>query len=139
MFSRPMSSAAVATRGLLNEKAALRDVESTLSATLEHTRGETGVRAFRDRSAAPRLQSNRIAELQLRLTAEEMMHAIEDRLPTRIGELAIDVEDGVFHIRGVSNSYYAKQLAGHVAMRAMEARMLGRVVNDIEVRPVGRT
>ncbi|MCC6491964.1 MAG: hypothetical protein IT424_02965 [Pirellulales bacterium] len=134
MFSRPTSSTATATRGLLNQKAAARDDESSLSATLEHTRGETGVRAFRERSPASRRQLPQVVELQARLTAEEMVAAIEDRLPTRIRELAVEVRDGVFALRGVSSSYYAKQLAGHLAMRAMESRLLGRLVNEIDVR-----
>lgn len=138
MFSRPTHGAAVATRALLNDKTTSRDAETWLAETLERTRGETDVQTFRERPAAIPRQSNRIAELQCRLTAEEMIRAIEERLPTRIRELAIDGHDGVFTLRGVSSSYYAKQLAGHLAMRAMEARMLGRVLNEIEVRAAAR-
>jgi hypothetical protein len=136
MFSRPTQGPAVAVRGLVSDKAAPRDDESWLAATLEHTRGETGARAFRERCDATVRDQSRAAELQWRLTAADMVQAIEARLPSRIRQLAVDVQDGAFILRGVSNSYYAKQLAGHVAMRAMESRMLGRLVNEIEVRTV---
>jgi hypothetical protein len=37
---------------------------------------------------------------------------------------------------GVSSSYYVKQVAQHVAMSTLDAQMLGRLVNEIEVRSV---
>ncbi|RIK82759.1 MAG: hypothetical protein DCC67_06745 [Planctomycetota bacterium] len=130
-----MPATAVAPRGLFHEKGAAGDHESWLAATLEQTCGETDARTFRQKAPAAPRRANRLSRLQARITAEEMIAAIEERLPTRVQRLAIDEHDGVFTLHGVSNSYYAKQLAGHFAMRAMEARMLGRLVNEIEVRP----
>jgi hypothetical protein len=63
-----------------------------------------------------------------------MVRAIEARLPGRIRNLCVEIEQDQFVLRGVSSSYYVKQVAGHLAMTAMEAHLLGRLVNEIEVR-----
>ena len=62
--------------------------------------------------------------------------ASQARLPGRVRDLKVRVEDDQFVLSGVSSSYYVKQVAQHVAMNALDALMLGRLVNEIEVRSV---
>ena len=55
---------------------------------------------------------------------------------TEMSDLAVTVEQGQFVLRGVSRSYHVKQIAQHLAMTAMDTRLLGRLVNDIQVHTV---
>ena len=64
------------------------------------------------------------------------MRSVETRLPGRVRDLKVRVENGQFVLSGVSTSYYVKQVAQHVAMTALDAQMLGHLVNEIEVRSI---
>jgi hypothetical protein len=70
------------------------------------------------------------------IVAAEIARTIDARLPARVRSLRVDVQEDQFILRGVSGSYYVKQLAGHLAMTTLDAHMLGRLVNEIEVRTV---
>jgi hypothetical protein len=61
---------------------------------------------------------------------------VESRLPGRIRGLRIEVERDKYILRGLSSSYYVKQVAGHLAMTTMDAQVVGRLLNEIEVRSV---
>ena len=73
-------------------------------------------------------------EARLRRVAADIVRSVESRLPGRVRDLKVRVEDDQFILSGVSSSYYVKQVAQHVAMTALDAVMLGRLVNEIEVR-----
>jgi hypothetical protein len=73
-------------------------------------------------------------DARLRRVAADILRSVQSRLPGRVRDLKVRVEDDQFVISGVSTSYYVKQVAQHVAMNALEAVMLGRLVNEIEVR-----
>jgi hypothetical protein len=134
--SSSCSSAAPPAEGLLTGKAVLRDDESRLAATLRRTHGgadATRVSRNRNEVASPSRKPPTSAE---DLVIAEILHAVEARLPGRVRELKVDVEPEQFVLRGVSSSYYVKQVAGHLAMTAMEACILGRLVNEIEVHSI---
>ena len=76
------------------------------------------------------------AEVRLRRVAADILRSVQSRLPGRIRDLKVRFVEDHFVISGVSSSYYVKQVAQHVAMTALEALMLGRLVNEIEVRSV---
>jgi hypothetical protein len=105
-----------------------RDDESHLAATLRRTHGAS------DGPGAPAGQQH---EARARVVSGEILRAIEARLPGRIRDLQVRHEFRgeflQFTIHGISSSYYVKQVAGHLAMNAVEARMLARLVNDIDV------
>jgi hypothetical protein len=115
-----------AAQGLFASKAAGRDDESRLAATLRHTHGVA------DGSVRPVPGDSRDAKTRTVVT--EIIREIQSRLPGRIRDLSVNVDHDQFILRGVSSSYYVKQVAGHLAMTTMDARLLGRLVNDIEVR-----
>ena len=117
-----------AAQGLFASKVGGRDDESRLAATLRHTHGVA------DGSARPVPGDTRDAKT--RTVVGEIIHEIESRLPGRIRDLNVAVQDDQFILRGVSSSYYVKQVAGHLAMTTMDARLLGRLVNEIEVQSV---
>jgi hypothetical protein len=75
-------------------------------------------------------------EAKLRRVAAEIVRSVQSRLPGRVRDLKVRIEDDQFVLSGVSSSYYVKQVAQHVAMSALDAVMLGRLVNEIEVRAV---
>lgn len=75
-------------------------------------------------------------DARLRRAAAEILCSVQSRLPGRVRDLKVRVEDDQFVLSGVSSSYYVKQIAQHVAMNALDALMLGRLVNEIEVRSV---
>lgn len=75
-------------------------------------------------------------EARLRRAAAEIVRSVQARLPGRVRDLAVRIENDQFILSGVSSSYYVKQVAQHVAMNALDALMLGRLVNKIEVRSV---
>jgi hypothetical protein len=130
------STGATSTKGLLTRKAVLRDDESRLAATLRTTLGgadATTVTPGREPSAAvPALDKG--SHSKAKQVVAEIMRTVEARLPGRVRGLKVEVQSDQFILRGVSSSYYVKQVAGHLAMTAMDACMLGRLVNEIEVR-----
>jgi hypothetical protein len=97
-----------------------------------------------DASAAPAvpegctvLSTPRVAprtDARLRRVAGEILRSVQSRLPGRVRDLTVRIEGDQFVISGVSTSYYVKQVAQHVAMGALDSLMLGRLVNEIEVR-----
>jgi hypothetical protein len=115
-----------AAQGLFASKVAGRDDESRLAATLRHTHGVA------DGSVRPVPGDTRDAKT--RTVVAEIIREIQSRLPGRIRDLSVNVDHDQFILRGVSSSYYVKQVAGHLAMTTMDARLLGRLVNEIEVR-----
>ena len=76
------------------------------------------------------------ADAKLRRIAADIARSVQARLPGRVCDLKVRVENDQFVLSGVSSSYYVKQVAQHVAMNALDALMLGRLVNEIEVRSV---
>jgi len=120
----PAGSPAAPDTGVLNGRTPARDDESRLVATLRRTNGGA------DGQAPPR----RGAAARARRVANEIMRAIEARLPGRVRDLKVDFENDAFTLRGLSTSYYVKQIAGHLAMNALDAHLLGRLNNEIEVR-----
>jgi hypothetical protein len=123
---------------LLTGKAVQRDDESRLAATLRRTLGDsdaTSVTVRSERRASRAATAPERAELSPELhVAAAIVSAIEARLPARIRSLRVDVEGEQFALRGISASYYVKQVAGHLAMTTMDAHLLGRLSNEIEVR-----
>jgi hypothetical protein len=75
-------------------------------------------------------------DARVRRAAADILKNVQSRLPGRIRDLKVRIEDDQFVLSGVSTSYYVKQVAQHVAMNALDALMLGRLVNEIEVRTV---
>jgi hypothetical protein len=121
---------------LLTGKAVQRDDESRLAATLRRTHGGAD-------AAGPMLDGQQRIAVKRRTelspekrVAAEIVRAIESRLPARIPDLRVDVEGEQFILRGISGSYYVKQVAGHLAMTTMDAHLLGRLSNEIEVHSV---
>jgi hypothetical protein len=133
----PSSVGAGSAQGLLAPSAASRDDESRLAATLRTTHGGADDAKRRPRKTAgdaARAALPKAAPAEARTAAVEMIRAIEARLPGRIRDLKVDLDKDQFVLRGVSCSYYVKQVAGHLAMTAMDAHLLGRLLNEIEVR-----
>jgi hypothetical protein len=120
-----------AAQMLLNRGVGLRDEETRLAAALR--RGEAPIPPA---PAWTPTELQRTGELQPRRIAEDILRSVESRLMGRIRDLAVRVERGRFVLSGVSSSYYVKQMAQHLAMTALDKRMLGRLVNEIEVRTV---
>lgn len=119
---------------LLTSKATQRDDESHVAATLQSTLGDSdGAAPVSVRTATPRLTIRKGADSQLDLIADEIARTLEVQLSGRIRDLSVVVEDGQFVLRGQSRSYHVKQIAQHVAMTAMDTRLLGRLVNEIVV------
>jgi hypothetical protein len=118
---------------LLTGKVAAHDAESQAAAALrpgEDGEGK-GLPRRRERAGLPAIVDR--SEARARRVAEEIVRSVEARLPSRIRELRVRVEDDQFVLSGVSSSYYVKQIAQHVAMNALNALMLGRLVNEIKV------
>jgi hypothetical protein len=126
------SSYTAASKGLLTHKAVQCDGESQLAATLRRTQGDA-VGPHSRLSAAPRELPAAKRGPVPSVTAD-ILRAVESRLPGRIRGLRIDVEQDRYTLRGLSSSYYVKQVAGHLAMTTMDAQVVGRLVNEIEVR-----
>lgn len=119
---------------LLTSKAIQRDDESHVAATLQNTLGDSEATApVSARAATPRLTIRKGADAQLDLIADEIARTLEVQLSGRIRDLSVVVENGQFVLRGQSRSYHVKQIAQHVAMTAMDTRLLGRLVNEIVV------
>jgi hypothetical protein len=122
---------------LLTRKAALRDDESRVAATLSTTIGDAEATGpSMKRRAKPRLTVRQPAESQLDAVAAEIADVVESQLTGRIRDLSVSVEEGQFVLRGISRSYHVKQIAQHLAMAAMDTILLGRLVNEIEVHSV---
>jgi hypothetical protein len=127
------SSCSSAPNGLLTSKAVKCDGESQLAATLRRTQGAANSHSH----AVAVLPASRISQRTAASSVTaDMLRAVESRLPGRIRELRIDVEHDKYMLRGMSSSYYVKQVAGHLAMTTMDAQIVGRLVNEIEVRSV---
>jgi hypothetical protein len=131
------SSNRIAGDELLTRKAAQRDDESRVAATLQTTLGDSEATGpFTKRPQTPRLTIHKPAEVRLDDVADEIFRSLETQLTGRIRDLAVTVEQGQFVLRGVSRSYHVKQIAQHLAMTAMDTRLLGRLVNEIEVHAI---
>lgn len=131
------SSNRISSDELLTRKAAQRDDESRLAATLQTTLGDSEATGpFTKRPQPPRLSIRKPSEIRLDEVADEIARTVEAQLTGRIRDLAVTVEEGQFVLRGVSRSYHVKQIAQHLAMTAMDTRLLGRLVNEIEVHSV---
>jgi len=114
---------------LLNGNAAPHDDEAQLAAALRP--GDDAPVRARERRRRSVLVDR--PETQAGRVAAEIGDAVEARLPGRIRDLQVRVQEDQFVLSGVSSSYYVKQVAQHVAMNALNALMLGRLVNDIKV------
>ncbi|WP_428306470.1 hypothetical protein [Lacipirellula sp.] len=122
---------------LLTRKAALRDDESRVAATLSTTIGDAEATGpSMKRRTKPRLTVRQPAKSQLDAVAAEIADVVESQLTGRIRDLSVSVEEGQFVLRGISRSYHVKQIAQHLAMTAMDTILLGRLVNEIEVHSV---
>ncbi len=66
-----------------------------------------------------------------RQAEEHLEAAMQNRLSGRVRDLRIIVRDGGIVLQGWAATYYAKQLAQHVAMEMAQRPILA---NDIEVR-----
>src|SRR5215211_5025314 len=129
------SSGAPPAEGLFTTKGPTRDDESRLAATLRTTLGFADPTVVSRRRGEATLASPRgAANAQARRVVAEIVRAVDARLPGRISGLKVEVQHDQFVLQGVSSSYYVKQVAGHLAMTTMDARLLGRLVNEIEVR-----
>ena len=85
---------------------------------------------------APPAPSEASSHRSPRVIADEMLRGVQSRLPGRIRDLKIRIDNDQFVLSGVASSYHVKQIAQHVAMNALDAAMLGRLINEIEVRSV---
>lgn len=122
---------------LLTRKAIQRDDESRVAATLQTTIGDSEATGpVMKRRIAPRLTIRKGSEIDLDLVADEIARSLESQLNGRLRELSVTVEEDQFILRGVCRSYHVKQIAQHLAMGAMDARLLGRLVNEIKVHSV---
>ena len=120
---------------LLNRSAALRDNETRVAAVLRKPERSEPHNGNSPQPQTPASES-RACDLKLRRIADYILRTVEARLPGRVRDLEVQVEDGAFVLSGVSSSYYVKQMAQHLAMTALDNRMLGKLVNEIEVRTV---
>ena len=123
-----------ANNDLLTSKATQRDDETHVAATLQNTRGDSEGAAPAPGRPASRLTVRKGADSQHELIANEIARTLEVQLSGRIRDLSVVVEDGQFVLRGQSRSYHVKQIAQHVAMTALDTRLLGRLVNEIVVQ-----
>jgi hypothetical protein len=115
---------------VLSAKPASREGESTAVSPRPSADNRTHRAAPSEKRSPPR------ADVRLRRVAAEIIRSVQARLPGRVSDLAVRIENDQFVLSGVSSSYYVKQVAQHVAMTALDALMLGRIVNEIEVRSV---
>jgi hypothetical protein len=125
--------AAARRDSLLEGDAASRDDESQLAAALrpgKRSEDDAPPRPHQRRSRRPAPNFSVALPGQV---AVEIANTVESRLPGRIRDLRVRFEEDQFVLSGVSSSYYVKQVAQHVAMNALNALMLGRLVNDIKV------
>ena len=130
------SSRVGSSKELLTGKAVERDDESRLAATLRRTHGGADAAGPAVRGERPVSAKRRTELSREKRVAAEIVRAIEGRLPARIRDLRVDIDGEQFILCGISGSYYVKQVAGHLAMTTMDAHLLGRLSNEIEVRSV---
>src|SRR5262245_54668190 len=64
---------------------------------------------------------------------EKLLELLRRRLGRQVRELGVVVREGRVALQGVAVSYYAKQVAQHLALDVLRGAVL---VNDIEVRRV---
>ena len=60
----------------------------------------------------------------------EIVRRIEDRIPGRIRQLAVETTDNAIVLSGCCSTYYTKQVAQHAAMGVLEYE---RLINNIAV------
>ena len=126
-------SGATAAQSLLNLAAVARDSETRFANALRNSeRGRDSALTI----TRPRAEVASQDEAAMRRVANEILQIVEARLPGRIRDLRVAVDDTQFVLSGTSSSYYVKQMAQHLAMTALDQRMFGRLTNDIEVRTV---
>jgi hypothetical protein len=125
------SSGAAAAQSLLNLAAGARDSEARLANALRRSESK---RNAPSKAKGPSQAGSAHDEAALRRVANEILQAVEARLPGRIANLRVAINDDQFVLSGSSNSYYVKQMAQHLAMTALDQRMFGRLTNEIEVR-----
>jgi hypothetical protein len=65
------------------------------------------------------------------VSAEQVEALLRQKLQGRAWNIRLIVEDGCVVLQGVAHSYYAKQLAQHVAMEIIQLPIRA---NEIEVR-----
>lgn len=127
----------IAADELLTRKAAQRDDESRVAATLQTTLGDSEATGpIVRRRTGPRLTIHQPAKINWDEVADEIARSLETQLTGRIRDLSVTFEEGQFVLRGVSRSYHVKQIAQHLAMTVMDTRLLGRLVNEIEVHSI---
>lgn len=117
--SSPPTFGIAAAQGILSGRAVSRDGETRLAA------------ALRLSAYAPDRD-----DAELERVAAEIVRCVESRLPGRVRELRVQVVGAHFVLSGACHSYYVKQVAQHLAMNALDAHLLGRLVNEIEVRSI---
>ncbi len=113
---------------VLSKRALVRDAETAAAAALQTGVGCADVPAGVDVGFPAR------RDARLRRVAADILRSVQARLPGRVRDLKVLIVEDHFVLSGVSSSYYVKQVAQHVAMNALDALMLGRLVNEIEVR-----
>src|SRR5215213_1361973 len=87
----------IATDELLTRKAAQRDDESRVAATLQTTLGDSDATGpFVKRRATPRLTIRKGAEIELDVVADEIARSLETQLNGRLRDLSVSVEAGQF-------------------------------------------
>lgn len=111
------SPSARAAESLFTARASTFDDESLLAATLR---------------AAPAPDARTPGQ---RVVAD-ILRNVESRLPGRVNGLRVVLTGEAFALHGVCSSYYVKQVAGHIAMTTIDARLPARLANEIEVRTV---
>jgi hypothetical protein len=118
---------------LLSGKAAAQDNEAHVAAALRPAdRYDSAGSARAHIRPVPAPLADR-PDAKARRVADEIAGSVEARLPGRIRDLKVRADKDQFVLSGVSSSYYVKQVAQHVAMSALNALMLGRLVNEIQV------
>jgi hypothetical protein len=126
-------SAAARRDSLVEGDVVAHDDESQLAAALRPGKRCSDDAPPRPQQRRPRRSPAVVSGEQSGRVAAEIADTVEARLPGRIRDLRVCFEEDQFVLRGVSSSYYVKQVAQHVAMNALNALMLGRLVNDIKV------
>jgi hypothetical protein len=127
------SAAAARHDSLVAGDVAAHDDESQLAAALRPGKRSGDDAPTRPQQRRPRRTAPDFSDAQPGRVAAEIVDTVEARLPGRIRDLRVRFEEDQFVLSGVSSSYYVKQVAQHVAMNALNALMLGRLVNDIKV------
>jgi hypothetical protein len=72
-----------------------------------------------------------MSEPETRKDLEELQEKLRQQLRSQVRELRLVVSDGQVLLQGIAVSYYAKQLAQHLALRSLGQAPLA---NRIDVR-----